>query len=88
MLTVEGLVCRYGKVAGAPQFFQGPMAKPQRMWLVIALCLWAASAPELLAFPLFGREQTIPAAILIVIILGCAVTALRRLRLIANSLRN
>jgi phosphatidylglycerophosphate synthase len=75
-----------GKVAGAPQFYQGPMAKPHRMWLVTALCLCAICMPASLAsrFPLDGLA--LPALTLAIIIAGCVLTALRRLILIRAAL--
>jgi len=74
-----------GKAAGAPNDFSGPMAKPHRMFLMTALALWSALAPrswqpEWAGFDLAGLA-------LIVVIAGCAVTALRRLRRIADALR-
>src|SRR5439155_1386862 len=47
-----------GKLAGAPQFYNGPMAKPHRMWLVTALCLWMTFAPATFAVRLEGLELT------------------------------
>jgi phosphatidylglycerophosphate synthase len=75
-----------GKVAGSPQFYQGPMAKPHRMWVVTALCLWAACAPATLAFWLSEPGLTLPALTLAIIIVGCVLTALRRLVLIRAAL--
>ena len=76
-----------GKVAGAPQFFQGPMAKPQRMWLVVAVCLGAALFPAGGSFEMAGLRLTAPTVVLALIALGCVVTAARRLALIGGALR-
>jgi phosphatidylglycerophosphate synthase len=77
-----------GKAAGAPQFYQGPMAKPHRMWLVVLLCAWAAAAPGTLAGTSSqGLGATIPALVLVAITTGCAITSARRLVLIGRALR-
>jgi phosphatidylglycerophosphate synthase len=76
-----------GKVAGAPQFYQGPMAKPQRMALVVALCLWGAAAPESLAVRIPNEGLSPPVWALTAIVVGCALTAIRRLLLIRTALR-
>lgn len=67
------------KVAGAPHDFCGPMAKPQRMFLVTILGLYCGLSPVSWQ-PLLTDWQLGPAAItLIIIILGGLVTSLRRL---------
>jgi phosphatidylglycerophosphate synthase len=76
-----------GKVAGAPQFYHGPMAKPHRMALVIALGLVAAIAPDSLAVRLPDEGLTPPVWVLAVIAAGCVLTAGRRLLAIRNALR-
>jgi phosphatidylglycerophosphate synthase len=76
-----------GKVAGAPQFFQGPMAKQHRMWLVTTFCLCAALAPGTPATRLPDGWLATPSWLLILIVLGCVVTTARRLNLIRNALR-
>jgi phosphatidylglycerophosphate synthase len=73
-----------GKVAGAHQDFSGPMAKPQRMFLITLLALFSAFAP--------GRWQNISGVplvniVLVVIIVGSVGTAWRRLARIARALR-
>lgn len=60
-----------GKVAGGDQEFCGPMAKPQRMFLVTVASLYAALAPA--ACPPVAEW------ILAIIVAGCAITAIRRL---------
>ncbi len=76
-----------GKVAGAPQFYHGPMAKPHRMWLVTVLCLWAAVAPDTVSVRIPEGGLTPPAWALAVVVLGCVLTAGRRLVLIRSALR-
>jgi phosphatidylglycerophosphate synthase len=76
-----------GKSAGAPQIYAGPMAKPQRMWLATVLCLAATIAPEAMTTPLPEIGLAMPALLLVLIIVGCLVTAIRRLILIRKALR-
>ncbi len=68
-----------GKAAGGPSDFRGPMAKQQRMFLATLVALFCACAPP----SWWSATQWI----LALIILGSLVTALRRLRHIARSLR-
>ncbi len=70
-----------GKVAGAPQEFCGPMAKPQRMATITITAIVCA---------IFGLANIwkIPAIALGVIIAGSLVTCLRRLHRISAALRN
>jgi phosphatidylglycerophosphate synthase len=77
-----------GRVAGAPQEYCGPMAKPQRM----AVMTVAAMAAALLPAAWLPRvdmlpEQGIMAAALTLIIAGELVTVYRRLSRIAAALR-
>lgn len=76
-----------GKVAGAPQFYFGPMAKPHRMAVVIALCLGAAIAPDALAMRLPDEGLAPPVWALVVVVVGCVLTAGWRLLAIRNALR-
>ena len=76
-----------GKVAGAPQCYHGPKAKPHRMALVIALCLAATLAPDALGMRIPAEGLTPPAWVLAVIAAGCVLTAARRLLAIRNALR-
>ena len=66
-----------GKVAGANQEFCGPMAKPQRMFVLTVAAVVAAVLPQF----------AIVNAALALIVVGGAWTALRRLRRSANALR-
>ncbi len=78
-----------GKAAGAAQEFCGPMAKPHRMFVVTLFALYCGLAPRGWQ-PTWGAEPAwgIPAAGLAVIVVGGLVTAIRRLRRIARTLRN
>lgn len=67
-----------GKVAGAPQVFSGPMAKPQRMFTIAAAALLTVLAP----LDDFGWM----ALALLVVSAGCVWTVLRRLRRIVRTL--
>jgi len=69
--------------AGAPNDFCGPLAKPQRMALATALCLYMAVAPADWRWP-WGEVNVV----LIIMIGGGLVTAARRLRRAACHLRN
>ena len=55
---------------GAPPDFSGPMAKQQRMFLLIAACLVSSAVPYLAAYFLLGA--------LVLILVGSAWTCLRR----------
>jgi phosphatidylglycerophosphate synthase len=77
-----------GKVAGAPQEFCGPMAKPHRMFLATVTSLYCAFAPlswqphwELAWF-----RGGVGALVLAVIAIGALITALRRLSRVARNL--
>lgn len=78
-----------GKVAGGPQDFAGPMAKPQRMFVMTVASLYAAFAPAFLqpqweSLPGFGTL----AVALTIIIAGEVVTVVRRLWRISAALRS
>jgi len=70
-----------GAQAGAQQHFLGPMAKPHRMALMTLACLLAAGER------LLGWPPRVLAAALALVVLGCALTVVRRLRRIAADLR-
>lgn len=77
-----------GKAAGARAEFCGPMAKPQRMFLLTLAALFLALTPASWQFRFGpGDRWGIPAAALILIAGGCVITAARRLRRIAATLR-
>ena len=87
MAVFTAYVRAVGKASGAPQFYSGPMAKPQRMWLVTAFCFCAAAAPDSSTAPLPEVGLTPPALALLAVAVGGAVTAARRLVLIRDALR-
>lgn len=70
-----------GGSLGQPQRFSGPLAKPQRMFVLTTACL--ASLVELAVGELRGVALS---AGLAVIVLGCALTFALRLRAIAAAL--
>ncbi len=80
-----------GKGAGHPSDFRGPMAKQQRMFLVIVCSLFLAVAPPAWhpALPpmLDASSPGLLFIILAMIILGCVVTFFRRLLTLAARLR-
>ena len=80
MCAVTTAYVRYlGAAAGAPQLFIGPMAKQQRMALMTLACVVAA-AEALAGLP----DRAITAALCLVVA-GCIVTVVRRLRAIARA---
>ena len=77
-----------GKVAGAHQEFCGPMAKPQRMFLVTIAALFIGFGGN----KLLGEDELLgPCSIVVwtiwLIIAGCVITAVRRLVKIGFVLR-
>lgn len=82
--AVAALLTAYVRVlgysAGVPSLFIGPMAKQHRMAVLTVACVGAGI--ESLA----GRSFHVFEAALVVIVLGCAVTFLRRLRIILREL--
>jgi phosphatidylglycerophosphate synthase len=77
------------KVAGAPQDFCGPMAKPQRMFLITVLALYCAASPMAWQ-PMWnvgGERLGLAAATLAIVIGGSLLTAARRLLRAASYLK-
>jgi phosphatidylglycerophosphate synthase len=74
-----------GKGAGAPQVFHGPMAKPQRMFILTITAITLSIAPHQVLATL-PRGLQLPDCSLILICIGCVVTALRRIRALAATL--
>lgn len=76
-----------GRVAGSHQEYCGPMAKPQRMFVVTLVAVYCGLMPT---HWLFGSHSDspwrAPAIALSLIIVGCIVTAVRRLTRIRNVL--
>jgi hypothetical protein len=77
-----------GKAAGAPHQFCGPMAKQQRMALLTIVALYCGLTPHAWKPHWPDKPWGLPAAALLVIIAGGLVTILRRLKRIADCLRN
>lgn len=77
-----------GKAAGAHQEFCGPMAKPQRMFVVTLAAVYAALVPTAWQ-PRTAtlQDRSTMALALAVIIAGGIVTVFRRLRRIARALQ-
>ena len=77
-----------GRVAGAPQDYCGPFAKPQRMFVATLVALWCGLAPA-------GWSPTwsaaglhgLPAWALALLVVGTLFTAARRLVRIGKALR-
>ena len=81
--TMTAYIRAAGKAAGAPSQFCGPMAKQQRMAVVIVTSLLAAMLPlTKVALPV-----GLPTVALWIITIGSAWTCVRRLRRIAVALR-
>ena len=78
-----------GKAAGARQEFCGPMAKPQRMFVVTVVALYCGLTPADWQphWDVSPGSLGLPAAALALIIVGGVVTAVRRLVRIARTLR-
>jgi hypothetical protein len=87
-----------GKAAGGNQEFCGPMAKQQRMFIVTIIAVYCGLAPGNWQ-PAWAPSSVLPptleeaggwgimAAGLVLIIVGGIITAIRRLRRIAATLR-
>lgn len=75
------------QVAGGPSDFCGPMAKPQRMFLVTIAALFCGLAPTTW-LPQLADGQGIPAGCLTIIIVGCVYTSIRRLTRGSRALRS
>jgi phosphatidylglycerophosphate synthase len=77
-----------GKIAGGPNEFCGPMAKQHRMLVITVACLYSVVVPRSWQiFHFANLEIGVMALALTLIIAGCFVTVVRRLRRIARHLR-
>jgi phosphatidylglycerophosphate synthase len=77
-----------GKTGGAPNEFCGPMAKQHRMLVITVACLYSAVLPRSWQMLQFGNLGIGVMTIgLGVIIAGCLITVVRRLKRIARALR-
>jgi phosphatidylglycerophosphate synthase len=76
-----------GKIAGAQNEFCGPMAKQHRMLVITLACLYSAAMPRSWqVLHINSLELGVMSIALAVIIAGCLVTVLRRLKRIAEAL--
>ena len=87
LAVVTAYIRAQGVAAGAQQHFEGPMAKPHRMWLVIAAAIYCGVTP--VAWQQVHSEcgKGIMAGVLALIILGSVITCIRRLAGIARDLQ-
>ncbi len=85
-----------GKGSGHPADFRGPMAKQQRMFIVTVASLYLAIAPAgspwrpvltLSDHAPFDQPLGVMSIALAIIIIGCAITFCRRVRLLSIRLR-
>jgi len=72
-----------GRISGGNQEFCGPMAKPQRMFLVTLTALYCGATP-----PAWHPGFSLPTATLSVIIAGGLITAWRRLSRVVKTLKS
>jgi phosphatidylglycerophosphate synthase len=76
------------KIAGAPNEFCGPMAKQHRMLVVTLICLYSAAVPRSWQTITFNDSQIgLMTLGLVVIVIGCAITVIRRVNRIAHALK-
>src|SRR6266481_1241433 len=76
-----------GKIAGAPNEFCGPMAKQHRMLVITLICLYSAIAPRSWQMITFNDRQIgLMTMGLVVIVVGCVITVIRRVARIAHAL--
>src|SRR6266581_4617996 len=77
-----------GKIAGAPNEFCGPMAKQHRMLVITVVCLYSAAVPRAWQILHFDKlDVGVMSLSLVVIVVGCLITVVRRLSRIAYTLR-
>jgi phosphatidylglycerophosphate synthase len=77
-----------GKIAGAPNEFCGPMAKQHRMFVITLICLYAAITPRSWQIITFNDSQIgLMTLGLVVIVVGCVVTVIRRVGRIVHALK-
>jgi phosphatidylglycerophosphate synthase len=77
-----------GKIAGAPNEFCGPMAKQHRMLVITLICVYAAITPRSWQSVTFNDSQIgLMTLGLVVIVVGCIITVIRRLSRIAHALK-
>jgi phosphatidylglycerophosphate synthase len=77
-----------GKIAGAPNEFCGPMAKQHRMLVITLICVYAALTPRSWQIITFNDSQIgLMTLGLVVIVVGCVITVIRRVGRIAHALK-
>lgn len=76
-----------GKVSGAPQDYCGPMSKPGRILVIVAVCLLGAAMPQAMKPAIGIRQFSVMNAALAFIIAGSVLTIHRRLKRIVSALR-
>src|SRR6266478_7383968 len=77
-----------GKIAGAPNEFCGPMAKQHRMLVITLICVYAAITPRSWQMIAFNDLRIgLMTLGLVVIVVGCVITVIRRLSRIAHALK-
>jgi phosphatidylglycerophosphate synthase len=77
-----------GKIAGAPNEFCGPMAKQHRMLVITLICAYATITPRSWQMITFNNSQIgVMTLGLVVIVVGCVITVVRRLSRIAQVLK-
>src|ERR671936_1452001 len=76
-----------GKIAGAPNEFCGPMAKQHRMLVITLICVYAAVTPR--SWQIITSNDSrigLMTMGLVVIVVGCVITVIRRVGRIAHAL--
>jgi len=77
-----------GKIAGAPNEFCGPMAKQHRMLVITLICVYAAITPQSWQMISFNDSRIgLMSLGLLVIVVGCVITVLRRIGRIVHALK-
>ena len=77
-----------GKIAVAPNEFCGPMAKQHRMLVITIACVYASVAPRSWQIIEFNDSQIgLMTFALVVIVVGCVITVIRRIGRIAHALK-
>ena len=77
-----------GKIAGAPNEFCGPMAKQHRMFVITLICIYSTLTPRSWQIITLNHSTIgLMTLGLIIIIIGCVVTIVRRLARTARALK-
>ena len=76
-----------GKIAGAPNEFCGPMAKQHRMLVITLVCLYSAVTPRSWqVITVSDSKIGLVTLGLVVIVIGCVITVMRRISRIVQAL--